>query len=126
MRSATKFRAPLERDVQRAVVTFYRATGCTVYSTAQGYRHDRGGTRCTPGIPDLIVFYAPPHHLTGGFLASMWYHEVKRPGAKQNAAQTHFARVARGCGIDVVVGGVQAAVDRMRKLKFPVFQATGK
>jgi hypothetical protein len=32
-----------------------RAIGFAVWSTEQGYRRDRGGTRQTPGIPDLIV-----------------------------------------------------------------------
>lgn len=43
--------AQLSKDVQ----AFLKQRGFAVWSTEQGYRKERGGTRQTPGIPDLII-----------------------------------------------------------------------
>ena len=49
-----------ERQVSKAIVKFLHMVGCSaVYSTEQGYRPQKGGTRTSPGIPDLIVFGTP-------------------------------------------------------------------
>lgn len=44
-----------EAQVSRDVVKLLRTFGFAVWSTEQGWRKERGGTRQTPGIPDLIV-----------------------------------------------------------------------
>ena len=46
-----------EAIVSRDVRKFLTQIGCAVYSSEQGYRKERGGTRQTPGIPDLIVIH---------------------------------------------------------------------
>jgi len=69
-----------EAKISREIQTFLRTLGFAVYSTEQGYRKDRGGTRQTPGIPDLIVI----GH--GRFL----FAEVKAPGGKLRASQKEF------------------------------------
>ena len=43
--------ARLSRDVRDLLTQ----AGFAVWSSEQGYRKDRGGTRTSPGIPDLIV-----------------------------------------------------------------------
>lgn len=44
-----------EEKIQRAIVEFMRTVGFSVWDTSQGYRKERGGTRMTPGIPDLVI-----------------------------------------------------------------------
>ena len=44
-----------EAVIQRDIVAFLRSIGCAVYVTSQGYRKEPGGTRMTPGLPDLFV-----------------------------------------------------------------------
>ena len=38
------------------IVKFFTQIGCAVQTTSQGYRKEKGGTRMSPGIPDLIVW----------------------------------------------------------------------
>ena len=52
-----KLKHPTEAVVQREVIVYLRLKGCTIYSTSQGYRVEPGGTRMTPGIPDLLVWF---------------------------------------------------------------------
>ena len=61
--------------------------GFSVYSTEQGYRKDRGGTRQTPGIPDLIIFGK-------GIFAFV---EVKTPKGKLRDSQKQFQSECDGC-----------------------------
>ena len=49
-----------EAAVSLEIQKFLKTIGCGVYSTEQGFRRDRGGTRQTPGIPDLLVFGIGP------------------------------------------------------------------
>ena len=44
-----------EARVGRDILTLLRTVGFAVWSTEQGYRKDRGGTRTTPGFPDLVA-----------------------------------------------------------------------
>ena len=44
-----------EAVVSRDVQALLKQLGFAVWSTEQGYRAERGGTRQTPGIPDLIA-----------------------------------------------------------------------
>lgn len=94
-------RRPLESETQRALVALFMACGGIPYSTSQGYREDPGGTRCSPGIPDLYVF-VPRRNL--GF----WW-EVKRPSGKRTWAQIGFAQYCTACGIPYGWGGVEEA-----------------
>lgn len=89
---------PLEKDVERRVIALYKAAGCVVYRLSQGYRSERGGTRQTPGIPDLYVI--------GPEGWGAWWHETKRPGGKLRPAQAEFRRVCQRNGLGHVVGGV--------------------
>lgn len=73
-----------EAEISREIVDFLKMLGFAVYSTEQGYRKERGGTRQTPGIPDLIVI----GHDQFTFV------EVKTPKGKLNIAQQGFRDVA--------------------------------
>jgi len=64
-----------EAQVQRKVTAYLDLMGFWVYSTSQGYRPDPGGTRMTPGLPDLVVFL--PQRLGVGFF------EVKTPAGQK-------------------------------------------
>jgi len=44
-----------EAQIQREIVKLLRTIGFAVWETSQGYRKDRGGTRNTPGVTDLII-----------------------------------------------------------------------
>jgi predicted type IV restriction endonuclease len=44
-----------ESAISREIQAFLRSLGFAVWSTEQGYRPDRGGTRTSAGVPDLIV-----------------------------------------------------------------------
>ena len=46
---------PTEAQTRRAIVDYLRLRGFAVYDLEQGYRAERGGTRQTPGVSDLIV-----------------------------------------------------------------------
>jgi hypothetical protein len=52
-----KIKHPKESVVQRDVVAYLKLRGCAIYSTSQGYRPEPGGTRMSPGIPDLLVWF---------------------------------------------------------------------
>lgn len=69
-----------ERQISREIVTFLRSIGFAVWSTEQGWRKERGGTRTTAGYPDLIVI----GH------GRLLFVEVKRPGGKLRPAQEAF------------------------------------
>jgi hypothetical protein len=69
-----------ESAISREIVTFLRSLGFAVWSVEQGFRKERGGTRQTPGIPDLIVI----GH------GRVCFAEVKRPRAKLRPAQQDF------------------------------------
>ena len=84
-----------ERDVQRAVVAFYRRVGCSVYATSQGR-----ASRIAEGLPDLYVM-----HVTRGG----WWHEVKALGGKLSPPQRRFAVRCEECCVPHVVGGLDAA-----------------
>ena len=46
-----------EAEIQKGIVRFLRNIGGAVWVTSQGYRKDPGGTRMTPGLPDLVVMF---------------------------------------------------------------------
>ena len=46
-----------ESEISRDIDRVLKQIGCSVYSTEQGYRKERGGTRTSPGIPDKIVIH---------------------------------------------------------------------
>lgn len=46
-----------EVDEQRAVKQLLTLAGFVLYDTSQGYRKERGGTRMTPGLADLVLFH---------------------------------------------------------------------
>ncbi len=79
-----------EAAIQREIVKFLRGVGCAVYVTSQGYRKEPGGTRMTPGIPDLLVIEGPQ---------SWTWAEVKNEKGKLSPAQHEFADVALKCDV---------------------------
>ena len=44
-----------EARIQRNIKDLLVQVGFNVWDTSQGYRKDPGGTRMTPGIPDLMM-----------------------------------------------------------------------
>lgn len=44
-----------EARIQKHIVELMHKLGFAVWDTSQGYRKERGGTRMTAGIPDLII-----------------------------------------------------------------------
>ena len=79
-----------EAQIQREIEKFLRTLGAAVYSTSQGYRKDPGGTRTSPGIPDLIVIF--PH--------GPWtFAELKTEKGKLSAHQKTFMDTAIEAGI---------------------------
>jgi hypothetical protein len=85
-----------EAKVSLEIREFLRLIGCAVYSTEQGYRHDRGGTRQTPGIPDLIVFGIGPE-------MPFFFIEVKAPGGKLRDSQVAFQAEAHRMSVPYLV-----------------------
>ena len=85
-----------EREIQREIVTFLRTIGCAVYETSQGYRKEPGGTRMTPGIPDLYV--VGPHtkaSIVGRTEAPWTWAEVKTPKGQLSPAQEVFRATSK-------------------------------
>ena len=80
-----------ERLVSKEIVEFLKVLGCAVYSTEQGYRKSRGGTRMTPGLADLVVFGPVDSQLP------LFFIEVKAPRAKKKLrdSQAQFAEECR-------------------------------
>ena len=72
-----------EAKVSLEIQKFLKTIGCSVYSCEQGFRRDRGGTRQTPGIPDLIVFGIGPE-------LPLFFCEVKGPRGKLRPSQIIF------------------------------------
>lgn len=73
-----------EQQISRDIAQWLRGLGFAVWSVEQGYRKDPGGTRQTPGIPDLIVM--GHGHFT--------FAEVKRQRTKLRPSQELFRNTA--------------------------------
>ena len=80
-----------ESVISREIIDFLKLMGSGVYSTEQGFRRDRGGTRQTPGIPDLIVF--------GPEECPFFFIEVKREGGKLRDSQVGFQAECEKAGV---------------------------
>lgn len=70
---------PSEAEIQRMIVIMLRMLGWTVYSLSQGYRKEKGGTRQTPGLPDLFAFHRVRQ-------VTLWV-EVKPPREQRRLAK---------------------------------------
>ena len=44
-----------EASISRGITNLLKQVGFAVWSTEQGFRKERGGTRTTPGFPDLVA-----------------------------------------------------------------------
>lgn len=86
-----------ERDVQADVVALYKSIGAATYSTSV-YRP--GGAKIAAGVPDLIVLHPK---------LGVWFHEVKRPKAKQTDEQLLFESRCAAANVVYIVGGVAEA-----------------
>jgi len=85
-----------EAKVSRDIREFLQLVGCSsVYSTEQGYRYDRGGTRQSPGIPDLLVF--------GTEECPFFFIEVKGPKGKLRPSQVIFQEECGKAGMPYLV-----------------------
>lgn len=90
-----------EAVIQRNIVKFLRTIGGAVWVTSQGYRKEPGGTRMTPGLPDLVVMFPagmdttqrdyPGSSTVTTYGVRRWtFVEVKAPKGKLSAAQILF------------------------------------
>ena len=82
-----------ESEISREIRKLLRSLGGSVYTTEQGYRRDRGGTRTSPGIPDLIVIF--PFAWT--------FAELKTPKGKLSVYQEGFRLACEDAGIPWVL-----------------------
>ena len=78
-----------EAQISLAITRLLRSLGGAVWSTEQGYRKGRGGTRTTAGIPDLIVIF--PRAWT--------FAEIKTQKGKLRTAQKFFRDECREAGV---------------------------
>ena len=78
-----------EHQISREIQNHIKAFGGAVWSSEQGYRHAPGGTRCTPGIPDLIVIF--PQGWT--------FAELKTPKGRLTESQKNFRDHCKETGI---------------------------
>ena len=85
-----------EAAVSLEIREFLKTIGCAVYSTEQGYRHERGGTRQTAGIPDLLVFGIGPE-------LPFFFCEVKGPKGKLRDSQVAFQAECEKAGVPYLV-----------------------
>jgi hypothetical protein len=91
---APKPPVPTEADTRRAIGQYLRLRGFAVYDLEQGYRAERGGTRQTPGVSDLIVMGR----------GRITFAEIKRGKAgRMRPAQVAFGEEVRANGGEYVV-----------------------
>ena len=100
-----------EAQIQREIIKFLRSIGGAVWHTSQGFRRDPGGTRMTPGLPDLVVMFpeAWRKHVeterpgfTKLYLApdGRWtFAEVKTPKGRLSPAQIVFRDESAKAGV---------------------------
>ena len=99
-----------EAQVSRYVTEFLKTVGFGFYSLEQGYRKERGGTRQTPGLPDMIAI----GHGTCLML------ELKAPGREKNLsdAQVFFQALCQANGVPhVVASSTQDVFDYLADIK---------
>ena len=90
-------RARREAKISREITDFLKLIGHAVYSTEQGYRSARGGTRMSPGIPDLLVFGTGPE-------LPFFFIEVKAPGGgKLRDSQVAFQAECKRMNVPYLV-----------------------
>ena len=123
---------------QRLIVALLRLLGWSVYSLSQGYRKEKGGTRMTPGIPDLYAFHRHKR-------LTLWV-EVKPPAEmrrldrllernplevpksakaswRRAVAQQQFGDLCDAVGQSYVRGGVEDVTAYLHTLGFKIGQA---
>jgi len=88
---------PLEKSVQREVVTFFEGLGCRVYRLSQPRR-----TMQTPGLPDLWAF-CPRKRL--GF----WWETKRVDGGTRRPEQERFAELCTLSGVPYGYGAMASA-----------------
>jgi hypothetical protein len=94
-------REPLEKSVQSGIVQLFRSCAGVVYSTSQGFRRDAGGTRMTPGLSDLVVFFPR--------IRTLLFFECKRRGETLRPSQEVFRDHCASCDVAFAWGGVEQA-----------------
>jgi hypothetical protein len=122
-------------DGERArVIGLLTSSGAEVYSLEQGYRAEPGGSRQTPGLPDLWVFW-PAAQLAGWFevKSEKGLKEHRRlaqllqpPGQSQSSrknwlhvrVQEQFGAQCRQCGVPWAIGTVTEAKAWLVELGF--------
>jgi hypothetical protein len=85
-----------EAGVSLEIQKFLKTIGCSVYSTEQGFRQERGGTRQSVGIPDLLVFGIGPE-------LPFFFIEVKGPKGKLRYSQMAFQAECERMGVPYLV-----------------------
>lgn len=92
-----------EKKIEAMTVSLYKQFDVWVIKTSQPQK-PRG---MTVGIPDLRCYYRYPE--TGATIS--WWHEVKRWNEKPTDGQREFHALARSYDEEVIVGGVNTAIE---------------
>ena len=78
-----------EARIRIDIRKFMESVGFAMWDTEQGYRQDRGGTRVTPGFPDLVAI---GHDM-------VVFIEVKSPKGRLSLAQLAFQAECKANGV---------------------------
>ena len=95
---------PLEKSVQRDIVTMLEGLGCTVRRLGGAKRR----TTTAAGLPDLYVFCPRKR-------CAFWF-EVKAAWGRLSPEQQAFRDLCSMCGVIHGMGGMQDARDLCRAL----------
>ena len=107
-----------EKQVEAMCINLYRSVGVWVVKFSQPHKASQ-----TRGIPDLLCYY---RRTVLGCVETgevvKWHHEVKRYGAKPTAAQLEFHGHLAQYHEDVIVGGLNTAIDWLNHMNIAHFE----
>lgn len=107
---------PAENAEQLAGVRLLQLAGFQAYTLSQGYRSERGGTRQTPGLPDVYALHPQ--------VGALWW-EVKSETGTERLSQVVFRENAVACGLTILTGPAEAVRVYLRSIEAIVPGALG-
>ena len=110
-----------EKQIEAMCINLYRSLGVWVVKFSQPHKASQ-----TRGVPDLLCYYRRRPYVecsieNNGEVVKFW-HEVKRYGAKVTPAQEAFHGKLTHYGEDIVVGGLNSAIDWLRYMQIARFE----